>query len=292
MTFEPWRSGSTLTRLIFSLLVALALAGCREPLYSQLNEQEANDVVAVLARAGIDAVKAPKGDKGWGVDIPASDMPQAVESLRAAGLPRQRYSNLGEMFKREGIVSTPTEERVRFMHGISQELSQTLSTIDGVTAARVHLVMPHNDPLADKAKVSSASVFIKHRVDVDPQPLLPAVKSLIVRSVEGLTFDTVHVSFFPAERPTLAQGAPLIGSAGIELPRRTSPVLAALLAATLFISLALGVYTMVRHRAALATDIRNWLPWRDALATKPQVANAAARADAGVGVAGAAAPRP
>jgi type III secretory pathway lipoprotein EscJ len=35
-------------------------------------------------------------------------------------------------------------------------------------------VIPQNDPLAEENKVASASVFIKHRIDVDLQPMLPA----------------------------------------------------------------------------------------------------------------------
>ncbi len=240
-----------------ALCATLVLCGCREPLYTQLTEQEANDIVAVLARAGIDGAKSPQGDKGWGVEVYPSDIATAVDALNAAGLPRNRFSSLGEMFKREGIVATPTEERVRFMHGVSQELSQTLTGIDGVIAARVHLVIPQNDPLSDKSKVSSASVFVKHRIDVDLQPMLPAIKSLVLRSVEGLTFDTVFVSFFPAERPSPVQQArtrvPLFG---LEFSRPVAAWLNPLLAILAAGSIALAAYVLLRHRQRLRDDMR------------------------------------
>jgi type III secretion protein J len=217
--------GGVAWRPVLLLVLVLGITACSQPLYTQLTEQEANEVVAVLNRAGLSATKAAKGDKAWGVDINPTDMAQAMEALTVAGLPRQRYATLGELFKREGLVATPTEERVRFIHGVSQELSNTLSAIDGVVEARVHLVIPQNDPLADKPRASSASVFVKHRSDVDLHPTLPAIKSLVLRSVEGLTLDTVHVSLFPSEKsrlalvkPAKAHGMSGLGSWGTWLP--------------------------------------------------------------------------
>jgi type III secretion protein J len=190
-----------LLRLLWYPLFAmlLALAGCKQLLYSQLGEQEANEILSVLALEGI-AVEKTINEKHWAIVVASQDMPMAMQILSREGLPKNRYATLGDLFKREGIISTPTEERVRFIHGVSQELSRTLTMIDGVLAARVHIVLPQNDPLADRAKPSSASVFIRHRATDDMQASLTAIKSLVVRSVEGLTHDTVYVSLFAAQQ--------------------------------------------------------------------------------------------
>lgn len=65
---------------------------------SQLSEQEANEVYTALARAGIAARKVAI-DKAWGIEVEAEDIPHSVEALNRVGLPRGRFSNLGEMFK-------------------------------------------------------------------------------------------------------------------------------------------------------------------------------------------------
>jgi len=105
---------------------------------------------------------------------------------------------------------------MRYIYAISQELSQTLRNVDGVVSARVHVVIPANDPLSEKIRPSSAAVFIKHRPDVDLRLLAPAVKDMVAHSIEGLTHDQVSLSLFEARRisgaapAAFAAGSPLV----------------------------------------------------------------------------------
>lgn len=232
------------------LVLLLFLAGCKETVYSRLEEQEANEMLVVLAQAGIPSRKRGE-DADYSVEVDAELLPLAVETLKRAGFPRERFASLGEMFKREGIVSTPTEERVRFLHGVSQELSNTLSAIDGVTNARVHIVLPQVEPGSNRTSPSSASVFIKHGPDVDLQPMLPSIKSLVMRSVEGLGYDNVFVSLFPSAPVPIArvtgQAEPLFG---VRLPASDAPWLNALIAAAIALPILLFGWLAFHYRRA------------------------------------------
>jgi len=193
-----------------ALLIAIAmtlLAGCKTELYSKVSEQEANEMVAALSETGIRADKTSPDGKTWSVTVAESEIPAAIERLREQGLPRDRFHSLGDVFKKEGLVSSPSEERIRFIYAMSQELSNTLSQIDGVITARVHVVIPANDPLVEKMVPASASVFIKHRPELDTQAVTPAIKNLVYRSIEGLNYENISVSFFLSDRPSTTVAA-------------------------------------------------------------------------------------
>jgi type III secretion protein J len=195
-------------RRVGAAVLLLALAGCKQDLYSKLTQNDANQMLAVLLDSGIEASKASPDGKTWTIAVDGADTGRALNTLRAAGLPAPEHAKLGDMFKKDGLISTPTEERVRFIYGVSQELSETLSSMDGVINARVHIVLPNNDPLAAEMRPSSASVFIKHTMEANVAPMTLAVKNLVVRSVEGLSYDNVNVTLMASNQARPAASAP------------------------------------------------------------------------------------
>lgn len=213
------RSPSRLWRLAVLLLVWALLAGCaRDVLYSKLDEQQANEVVAALLNHGIDAGKQPaeRGD-GWQVVLDRRDMPAAVAVLNDAGLPRQSTDSVGQLFKKDGFVSSPTEDKQRFIYAREQLLAGALRKLDGVVDASVSLSIPDKDPIADKPPVGSAAVMIIARPNAGIESRAPDIKSIVMNGTDGLTDPSrVTVQFFqrtPTEvAPTATRSGVLAGS--------------------------------------------------------------------------------
>ena len=185
-------------QLLSVICSVAALAGCDKevPIHSGLAERQANLVMAALLDAGIAAHKVAGDENTWNVTIMEGDFAKASNLLEQKGLPRRDFNGVGETFKKTGMVSSPTEERIRFMDALAQDLSRTIAGIDGVVDARVHLVLPENDPFAKNVLPSSAAVAIRTRWDSDLRDRVPSIKALVQNAIEGLKYDKITVTIF------------------------------------------------------------------------------------------------
>ena len=190
-------------QVLASVAAAMLLAGCDKEatLHSGLPERQANLVMAALIDAGIECHKSAGDEDTWNVSVAESRFADAVNLLEARGLPRRSFNGVAEVFKKTGMISSPTEERIRFMDALAQDLSRTISGIDGVVDARVHVVLPENDPFARNTLPSSAAVAIRSRWDADVTDLVPSIKGLVKNAIEGLAYEKIMVTVFRDSPP-------------------------------------------------------------------------------------------
>ncbi|GLS46847.1 type III secretion system inner membrane ring lipoprotein SctJ [Methylobacterium brachythecii] len=235
-------------RIALLAAATLMLAGCKTDLYTKLTEREANEMVALLLDKGIDASRVSGKDGSSSIEVEKARFAQAVELLKAGGYPRQSFTNMGEVFKGGGLIASPTEERARFVYALSEELSKTISGIDGVLSARIHVVLPKNDLLKQDATPSSASVFIRHDKDAPLKSLLPQIKMLVANSIEGLTYEKVSVVFVPVDRSQATSAAAASSLASAAPQSGIDPTLAATAGGTAGLVLAGGGFWLLRRR--------------------------------------------
>jgi len=191
------------------LLVGTSLLlGCGQQLLGELDESSANQVVSALRLEGVQASKHPAGDKGWRVDVPGDEFARAVQLLVRHNLPPRQFDGLGVVFRKESLVSTPVEERARFIYALSQELERSLMQMDGVVQARVHPVIPPSDPLSTQRISASASVLIKYRPESEVPRRDAMVRALVAAGIEGLAYDDVRVLMVPDEGSPLLPALP------------------------------------------------------------------------------------
>lgn len=204
-------------RLISLVVLMLFLQACDTELYSNLEQREANRMVATLLERGIAADRVVQKDGLLTVTVDKSRFAEAVSLLEDAGLPQQNFTNLGEVFQSNGLVSSPVQERAQMIYALSEELSHTVSQVDGVLSARVHVVLPDNDLLKRNTVPSSASVFIRHEPGLDINRLLPQVKTLVANGISGLSYEGVSVIPVEAPEPVERVAEPLVRFFGMTL---------------------------------------------------------------------------
>jgi type III secretion protein J len=253
---------TSLIRFTLTMLLALLVVACgnRVELMASMPEGEANEVMAALQNAGFEAQKIPGKDGNVGVTLEASQMGRAVDLLRAKGLPRERFAGMGEVFRKEGLISSPLEERARYLYALSQELGATLTQIDGVVVARVHVVLPERGSPGDPNTPSSAAVFIKHQAAYNLDTVLPQVRRLVTNSIPSLASENVSIVLVSAVGPdagisvpgaAAAQGVNATGAqatSGVPMP--------AVIAGALLLLVSLGVSGFLAWKF--------WLPARAA----------------------------
>ncbi len=187
-------------RILIIFVMSVFLSSCQMELYSNLSENDVNNMLSIMLSNGIDAEKViDKKTSSYVLMIDKGKIPEAISLLHEHGYPREKVAGVKDLFKKEGLVSSPMEERVRYIYALSQSVQETLSQIDGVLTARVHIVMPENNPFVDTIKPSSASVFIKYHPSSDIKNIKSKIKLIVEKSIEGLTYEKVSVVMLPAQ---------------------------------------------------------------------------------------------
>lgn len=186
------------------------LTACQEELYSNLTEREANEMLALLLKHDIPASKTFIKEGEVTLKVETGNMADAIDLLHTHGFPRESFDTVGTVFQKQGLVTSPAEDHIRLVYALSQELNETLSRIDGVLSARVHVVLPEVSSRQNEERPpSSAAVFIRYQDSYDIEQLVAQIKTLVANSIEGLSYDNVSVALFPVKivLPTLNESA-------------------------------------------------------------------------------------
>ncbi len=181
------------------ILCCVLLSACKVDLYSGLDEKQGNEMLALLLSEGIDVEKTVGKANSVQLLVDENQLANAIEILSRNSYPRDKFATLSDVFPEGGLISTPTEEAARYNYAISQDLAATVSNIDGVLTARVHLVLPKSTQKKNAEKqISKASIFIKHSSNINLDAYIPQIKQMVANSVIGLKYENIAVVLFPS----------------------------------------------------------------------------------------------
>jgi flagellar M-ring protein FliF len=160
-----------------------------EPLYTDLGEAEAGEVVAYLGQNNVD-YQLTNG--GRTIEVPSSDVYQARISLATQGLPRS--GSIGySLFDENNLGMTDFLQNLNFRRALEGELTRTIMGLREVDAARVHIVLPKDRLFKEDQKQATASIVLKLRGAGLSKPQVAGISHLVASSVEGLTPDNITI---------------------------------------------------------------------------------------------------
>ncbi|MEX0614908.1 MAG: flagellar basal-body MS-ring/collar protein FliF, partial [Methylophaga sp.] len=155
-------------QIIFLLAIAasIALGGyilmwsqtpAYQVLFSGMQPQESAEVVETLNQMGV----SYKLEQSSGaIMVPAADLQSLRLKLAAEGLPRSTAQGMEMLNQEQGFGTSQFIEQARYQRAMEQELARSVSELQNVRSARVHLAIPKQSVFVRERRPPTASVVV------------------------------------------------------------------------------------------------------------------------------------
>ena len=159
-------------------------------LYASLPESEKSRVLDTLKNSGVDVSLDPvTGD----ILVPVNDYHSSRMTLAAQGLPAAAGGGYDELDTIQ-MGSSRSVEAAKLKQSQELELARSISEIDLVMSARVHLAIPEKEVFVRKTAEPTASVFVQlARGRSLGRSQVEAIVHLVSSSIPNLTKENVSV---------------------------------------------------------------------------------------------------
>ncbi len=160
-------------------------------LYGNLSDSDASSVIQALQTSGIEY----KLDNTSGaIMVPAERVHDARLQLASQGLPQGKNSSFELISKDPGFGVSQFMENARYQYALESELASTISSLQAVEAARVHLAIPQQSAFVRDRRPATASVLLQLRAGHRLEPeQVSAIVHLVASSIPELDSDQVTV---------------------------------------------------------------------------------------------------
>jgi flagellar M-ring protein FliF len=158
-------------------------------LYSNLDLKEAGSITQALEQAGVKY--EVKGD-GSTILVPRDSVASTRLMLSGKGLPTAASVGYEIFDNSNALGQTDFVQQLNHQRALEGELARTIRGLDGVSAARVHLVLPKRQLFEEESEQPSAAV----NVTIGRQPTaeqVRAIQNLVAGAVPNLKSDRVTV---------------------------------------------------------------------------------------------------
>ncbi len=177
------------TALVMAIVLNLGVAPMGL-LYSNLDLREAGSITQALDQAGIKY--EVKGD-GSTIMVPRDKVASARLLLAGKGLPTSGSVGYEIFDTQNAMGQTDTVQQLNMKRATEGELARTIRSWDGVTFARVHLVLPERQLFQDGTEDSSAAVTIGVGSREASMDQVRAVQNMVAAAVPNLKPEKVVV---------------------------------------------------------------------------------------------------
>ncbi|MFO7734956.1 MAG: flagellar basal-body MS-ring/collar protein FliF [bacterium] len=178
----------------FGIITAVALRSSSVDyvfLMSELSRSDSSEIVEILKK---DGVPYKLEQDGRSILVPSSQVMEIRLKLAGMGLPEGDAVGY-ELFDNQDVTTlTQFTEHVSMIRAIQGELARTITHLEPVEYARVHIVMPEESMFKEDQKEPSASIMVKlKRGKYLSRNNIEAVTHMISHAVKGLKRENVSI---------------------------------------------------------------------------------------------------
>ena len=172
-------------------------------LYTDLSSTDSGAVAAKLEETQIPYEISTDGSR---ILVPGNEVGRARMLLADAGLPNGGSMGYEIFDKQSGFGTTNFIQNINQVRALEGELARTISSLDSVRSARVHIVIPKRELFSKETRSSSASVFLGIQSGSSLEgSQIQAIQSIVSSAVPNLK--SASVSVIDSDGNLLAKGS-------------------------------------------------------------------------------------
>jgi flagellar M-ring protein FliF len=171
--------------IFFSLIgvVLVATDKAYQPLFVNLNQQDAFDITQELKKKKIDYKYEPEDGI---IRVPENKVNELRLYFASKGQPKSGTIGF-ELFDKKSFGMTDFVQKVNFRRALEGELASTIMSLDMVDAASVHITPAKSSPFAEEETPAKASVFLKLNSSKRlSEEQVNSIMNIVASGVEGL----------------------------------------------------------------------------------------------------------
>lgn len=161
------------------------------PLYGSLDRLDSAEVVSILEQNSIPFKIEPSTGA---LLVAADDIHMARLRLAEVGIPGEQTQGFELMDQEQPLGTSQFVEATRYHRSIEGELARTITSINSVRSARVHLAIPKRSVFVRDVRKPKGSVFLEVFPGRRVEPAqVKAIANLVASSIAELTPEDVTV---------------------------------------------------------------------------------------------------
>jgi flagellar M-ring protein FliF len=173
----------------FAFLISRAQTPSLAPLYSGLSLEDSSAILTELQAQNVPFELRGEGET---ILVPRDQITTLRMNLAGQGLPTRGQVGYEIFDQQSTLGATSFVQNINNVRALEGELARTISSLNRIKGARVHLVLPERELFRRERKDPSASIVLSVRGDLSGGEIR-AIQHLVASAIEGMTPGRVSI---------------------------------------------------------------------------------------------------